>query len=227
MSDYYDFFVWNIFNRMPSNSNIRCKWDTVLKVHECGSSNLVCMEHFTPNDYTIGTTGKIYLKSDAIPSVFDIYLIEVDDDGSLLNSQFFKESQGYKCSNATCQEVFDELQTLKSVNVDLLEKNKQLTRNHKNAKNVLTEHLKRLNSKQSKEILSLKKTIANYKMENEKLQKAYTKIHGILDRPEVNIFYLKCRKTYTIEFLNHFILFYPSRSDGKSKRNYRLSHHRY
>lgn len=178
----------NFSNRIPCDPNVRSEWENALKTQQCGSSNLICMEHFVPDNYTISTMGKIHLKSGAIPTVFDICVIEVDENDNILNVECFDESQSNECSNATCKEERTELQNLKSVNMKLLENIKQIKWNHKSEKNVLIHHLKELNLKKSKELLALKKEVVHYKDENEKLQRSYSKIHGILDQPEVNIF---------------------------------------
>lgn len=56
-------------------------WQDALNGHECGSSNYICIEHFTVHDYTISKDGKRFeLESDAIPSVCSISLIEYEED---------------------------------------------------------------------------------------------------------------------------------------------------
>lgn len=179
----------NISDRIPTDPIVRSEWEAQLQTQQCGSSNLICIEHFDSDDYTIASTGKIYLKSGAVPTVFDIYLVEVDENGSILNTPNFDRSQSNECSNAPCKEVFVELQKEKSMNVKLLKDIKQIRWNHKSIKDVRIDHLKQLNSKQSKEISALKKEIAHYKDEHEKLQATYAKMNGILDKPEVNIFH--------------------------------------
>lgn len=62
-------------------------WQTALENQECGSSNTVCIEHFTPEDYKISKNGKkITLNAGAVPTIFDVFLIEIDDDGSEIDN---------------------------------------------------------------------------------------------------------------------------------------------
>lgn len=157
----------------------------MLKTQQCGSSNSVCINHFASDDYSITSNGKIYLKPGAIPSVFDTYMIEVNENDELPVASHFDESQETACSNATRT----ELQELKSKNAKLTEIITQIRWNHKRENKVLINHLKRLNLKQSKEILALKREVAHCKNENEKLEIRLSEFYGIFGKPDVNIFH--------------------------------------
>lgn len=56
-------------------------WELALAGHECNSSPWVCIDHFTPDDYTVSKDGlRIKLKPTAVPSLFDVIMIEVNED---------------------------------------------------------------------------------------------------------------------------------------------------
>lgn len=72
-------FVKSI-HRFPNNSNAREVWQKALHGQKCSSSNNICIKHFTPDDYRVSKDGKrITLKADAVPSVFDVLLIELKE----------------------------------------------------------------------------------------------------------------------------------------------------
>lgn len=123
--------------RIPKDTIARNAWDDALKYQECGNSPYLCIEHFTPDDYTISMNGqKHLLKKGAIPSVFEYYLMEVDN--------------------------FEELREETNVQPEIDQLKSQL-RSQKICMNAQIDRLTEIKRKQSKEIKSLKSKVKHLK----------------------------------------------------------------
>lgn len=87
----FEFFFFNLniylrtYNSTPKDAAHQMAWENALRGQECGSSDYVCLEHFTSSDYNVSSDGKRYsLRAGAIPTIFEVFLIEVigDNDDS-------------------------------------------------------------------------------------------------------------------------------------------------
>lgn len=144
---------------------------------KCTSSQWVCIEHFTSADYTISKDGKNFkLKPSAVPSLFDVYLIEINEEED-------QNDMNYQVVDIT------ELQVLRSENVKLNEAIEQLKRKQKSEKMIVEARIAHLNAtkiKNTKEIHSLKKQVADLE---KKLAEAQETIDSYTANIQVNIFF--------------------------------------
>lgn len=162
----------NYSDSLPNDANVRSKWEMALADQECSSSQWICIHHFTPEDYTVSNNGKRYkLKPSAVPSVFDVYLIEVNEE---------EEDEGIN-------NQVDELQILRWENKRLHETVEKLTRKQTSEKMFLKSRIAHMNatkSKQCKQIDSLKKQVSNLEKD---LAKASETIESYTSNAQVNI----------------------------------------
>lgn len=127
--------------------------------HKCSSSPWVCIDHFTSDDYTVSKDGlRIKLKPMAVPSLFDVIMIEVNED--------YDQTPGFENIEAiqTNSEVEDtsELKLLKLENEKLILEIEELKRKQQSDKLIADariEYVKNIKVKQWKEIESLKKQL--------------------------------------------------------------------
>lgn len=69
------------FDRTPNDIVTKTAWEIALNGQECSSSQWVCSEHFNPDDYTVSQNKKKFiLKAGVIPTVFEVFLIEVEEN---------------------------------------------------------------------------------------------------------------------------------------------------
>lgn len=139
-----------------------------MKDHECGTSKLICINHFTQNDYVISSNGKrIELKRYAVPSIFEVLLIELEDD----------------FENAA--ENLEEIKLMNSKSPEDSERFKRLNCLHESGKIVINArslHMSEVIQKQSKEIRDLKRQVEHLKHALDE--------HKSVDALNVNIFCL-------------------------------------
>lgn len=74
------------FNSFPSDTSARESWLKALYSHECGSSQSIRSEIFTSDDYIVPKNETIFdLKPGAVPTTFNLVLIEFEEDEILGN----------------------------------------------------------------------------------------------------------------------------------------------
>lgn len=156
-SDYFD--------RFPTDTVTKTAWDLALNKQECSSSQWICSEHFTPNDYKISKDKKRYsLKPGVIPTVFDVFLIEVNEDGyNNVDDVEMITLDEEKCENSLEQ---DNLKLRKEVEQLKCFQNSQ---NYVNISRV--ERCKQIQKKQSNEIRDLKMQVEQLKSSIEQMEK--------------------------------------------------------
>lgn len=79
----------------------------MLKGVECGSSNSLCINHFETNGYTISKSGIYSLERGAVPSLFDIFLIEVEESSNCAVK--IDELNAFKCENEKLRREFNQM----------------------------------------------------------------------------------------------------------------------
>lgn len=139
---------------------------------ECGSSPLICIDHFTPNDYVISKDGTRFdLKSGAIPSIFNVVLIDYEDGEDIISD------------NEVIRDEFD-LEEIKSKNKKLQQEIEELKRKIESEKiftNSCISHYKEMKKKQTKEIEELKRQVAQMKVSIDQLTKERDSMFGSLN----------------------------------------------
>lgn len=148
-----------------------------LNDHECGSSDFVCVQHFNSGDYTVSKNGKKYtLNTCAVPTLFDICLIEVSDD-------FDDNVDRNVSAKGNDSKVIQQDDGLKL----MLRKERMIL-------NSRMKYLTKAKKNQRKEITSLKKQVTYFRDKVNKLNKTITDIREGRCLPkefEVIIFILK------------------------------------
>lgn len=138
------------FDRFPKQSESQNVWRIALNGIECSGGQYVCINHFKSDDYRVYDDGKnILLKRGVVPSIFDVFLIEVND-----NEEFDDQ-----ISNESDTEA-DEIEILRSQNADLNQIIKRLKRQHASQKFLMDSNIRRLKkvkSRQLKKIRQLEK----------------------------------------------------------------------
>lgn len=150
--------------RIPTDAEQKVAWENALRGVDCGSSAYICIEHFTPESYTI-QSGRINLNTRAVPSIFDIMLIDVDEEEITHINEFYPNESVINTN---------ELQTLQNENAMLrreIEKIKTKQEREKNTTNARFETLNTAKQKQTKKIRSLKQQLKYVKKRVEQLQK--------------------------------------------------------
>ena len=134
-------------------------WELALAGHECSSSPWVCIDHFTPDDYTVSKDGlKIKLKPMAVPSLFDVIMIEVNENYD--QTPGFENIEVIQANSEV--EVTFELKLLKLENEKLKLEIEELKRKQQSEKLIADariEYVKNIKMNQRKEIESLKKQL--------------------------------------------------------------------
>lgn len=141
----------------------------------------MCIEHFTPDDYTISKDGRRFkLKPLAVPSVFDVILIEVNEEYDPESAEPLEHA-----INTT------EIQTLRAGDSELIEEIERMKRNDRSKKLILNTRFKHLKAQQSKQIKSLRNQVMYLK---KALTKAQRKIVDVTENDfisadiDVNVF---------------------------------------
>lgn len=152
---------------------MREAWLTVLNTHECGSSQWICSEHFTSDDYAVSSNGKIfYLKPDAIPTIFNVVLIEFDDEE-------FSEND-----ISTDEFDIEKIREIKSQNDKLQQEIEQLKSKLGSEKiflNSQIEYFKEIKKNQAHEIQKLKREVIQLKCTVDQLTKERDSMIGELN----------------------------------------------
>lgn len=179
-------------------------WENALRGQECGSSDYVCLEHFTSSDYNVSSDGKRYsLRAGAIPTIFEVFLIEVigeNDDSAFdenSNNTFDSVSINYK-------KLQDEVEQLKSKiqsnQIFMTERIKYLTK---------------IKQDQAKEINSLNKQISTFKLEVNELKKIIADykldMDSLFTDSEVNIFIYFTQVRNSLILMNYLIYRCPNK----------------
>lgn len=145
-------------------------WQKALSDHEFGSSKYICLNHFTPEDYYVWNDGKrVKLKEGAVPSKFDIFLIEYgdgEDTETEINGNRIDSNHNIRCEMNELKLEYEKLQREKQ----------QLQRQLESQKIVInsrTDHSKQTKNQQAKEIEVLKRQIDSlnksvHQLQNEK-----------------------------------------------------------
>lgn len=137
-------------------------WRTALADRQCNSSSWICIDHFKPDDYWVYKDGKrVVLKTDAIPSIFNVCLIEVNEEVDIQNqiseqSVFISDENESKISGA---------KELQLQNTKLCQENEQLKKKIASQKfitNSRIRYLKDENLYQSKKIRDLENQLQQY-----------------------------------------------------------------
>lgn len=139
-------------SRMPDEKTKRLAWESALLHQECDSSPWVCSKHFESNQYIVESDGVIRLIPGAIPTLFDVLLIEVDEDFDHDNS-----SDELHIQNMNLK---DEIEQLKSK----LQSEKWFALSQ-------IDSLKQGKLKQAKEIQSIRKEVTQLKIKLNKSHK--------------------------------------------------------
>lgn len=176
------FNFWNISSKMyfsisfPRDSLTHEVWLEVLKshgVHECGSSQYICSDHFTPDDYTVSNDGKkARLKKGSVPSIFDVALIECDDDDVLEDEIRTDEFH------------IEEIRELKTQNEKLQQEAEQLKCKYEHSvaiSNSQFNYFKEIKKQQAKEIQELKRQVSHLKSLVDTVQKEKESMFGDLN----------------------------------------------
>lgn len=144
-----------------------------LNNHECGSSAWICIDHFSPDDYIISNKGKrVDLKHGAVPSIFNIVLIEFEDDESL------------EVEISANEFNIEEVRELKTQNEKMQQEAEQLKRKYDGEilfSNSRINYLKEIKQQQAKEIQELKKTVKHLQSSMEVLKKEKDSMFGGLN----------------------------------------------
>lgn len=138
-----------------------------MKGQECGSSQYICIDHFTPDDYVVSKDEKkISLKTSAIPSIFSVILIELKES-EILEIEFGAHEldshhniPGYATEkNAEIDEIILQKEKLRQE----LEKLKRENESQKLFAKARIEYYKGMKQQQEKEVNDLKQQIAHLK----------------------------------------------------------------
>lgn len=137
-------------------------WGTVLADQQCNSSSWICIDHFKPDDYWVYGDGKrIVLKTDAIPSIFNVCLIEVNEEVDIQNQ--ISEQSVFICDEN--ESKISEAKELQLQNTKLCQEIEQLKKKIDSQKfitNSRIRHLKDENLYQSKKIRDLENQLQQY-----------------------------------------------------------------
>lgn len=167
---------------IPKDALAKHKWEQALNGQECSSSQWICIEHFTPDDFTTSTDGKKFrLKEGSIPTIFNVFLIEVsefinatdlssnnkelnDDNDLIIDANDVKE---IRIQNMKLQKEVEEMKCK-------LESEKIIT-------NARINNYKNNNKKYLKEIHHLKEQIGHLKTSIDELKKESDSPFGYLN----------------------------------------------
>lgn len=143
------------FHSIPKDIELAKTWRAALSGHECSSSPYICINHFTPNDYFVYNHGtRFVLKPGVIPSVFDVFLIEVNENGEIQN----------EILNEKTPEI-NETMTFQLQNIKLSKEIEALKSKIAKEKIITDSRILRLNKiklDQSKKIQNLQKWLYKY-----------------------------------------------------------------
>lgn len=143
---------------MPVDPTEREVWEKALEGQECGNSIWLCWDHFAPNQYTI-VNGMARLKAGETPTLFDVLLIEVNED-------FDCEAPTNKIGENVGTAVEVEISVLRAQNTKLRNEMEQLKSQLESEKLMMHSHvdyLKKTKQAQSNEIRNLKKDVTKFK----------------------------------------------------------------
>lgn len=152
----------HFLNRYPNDTTSQLEWQEALIGQECSPSQWVCINHFNSNDYLVSKDGtRFKLRDGAVPTIFDVFLIEVNDEE---DEEFSNESntQNIDCRNNS---EFDETKELQSQNTKLCQEIEQLKNTLASQKIIIDsriEYMKKIISSQSKNIRGLKNQLKQY-----------------------------------------------------------------
>lgn len=169
----------------------------------CGSSQFICIKHFRPEDYRVLNGGKGFeLKVDAVPTVFDIFLMEVDDeDDASQNNDSVQYENLLELQNAQLnQELEQTKRQAESLKIFMTSR----VTHYKNMQKQATHEIHTLR----KQVRDLKATLDEYKKEKEESRAKLTVIFHFFVIFNIHS-HLLCRTRFCI---------------GKAKRNHRLPH---
>lgn len=143
--------IFIIFS-IPDEQVKRTAWERAMLNQECGSSSWVCMQHFEQNQFISKSDGTIQLIPGAIPTLFDVLLIEVNEDFDQDNSIDELQAQNMQL-NHEIDQLKSKLQSEKLIVMSQIDS------------------LKREKQKQAKEIQFMRKEVSQLKNELEKSTK--------------------------------------------------------
>lgn len=169
------------YNSTPKDAAHQISWESTLRGHECGSSDYVCLEHFTSSDYNVSRDEKRYsLWADAIPTIFEVFLIEVtgDNDDFAFDENSNNTFDTVSINHKKLQDVVEQLKSkFQSNQIFMTERIKYLTK---------------IKQDQAKEINSLNKQISTFKLKVNELKKNIADykldMDSLFTDSEVNIF---------------------------------------
>lgn len=199
------FLIFGIFLQMyfsisfPRDSLTHEVWSEVLKshgVHECGSSQYICSDHFTADDYIVSKDGKrARLRNGSVPSIFDVALIEYDDDDVLEDEIRTDEFH------------IEEIRELKTQNEKLQQKAEQLKCKYEHSvaiSNSQINYYKEIKKQQAKKIQELKRQVSYLKKLVDTVKKEKDSMFGDLN---VNVATFRSNDILKICFLCLFQMF--------------------
>lgn len=142
-----------------------------MKNQECSSSNTVCIEHFTPEDYSVSSNGKtISLNAGAVPTIFNVILLEVDDDYDD-DSEIINDVETVPNIPSCCTKTREENEQLKcklrSDYINYMKANSQI------------ERVNKIKQQQARDIQSLKKQVAYLRKKLDQKQKKIDELYYI------------------------------------------------
>lgn len=79
--------------RMPNEMNLRQKWDHILSNHRQTNAQMICAEHFNPNEIII-RKDRCILKPNAVPSIFISLNTHKTVSDSIVNIDFNADVAG-------------------------------------------------------------------------------------------------------------------------------------
>lgn len=126
----------------------------------------MCIKHFTSDDYNVSKDGKLFkLKPSAVPSVFDVNLIEVNEE---------EEEEKSAVEYVDVMNDDSELELMRSMNAKLNLEIEQLKRKHQSNKLITDARIEHINGSKMKltnEVQSLKKQVEYLKSALDKARK--------------------------------------------------------
>lgn len=150
-------------------------WLTALEGQICISSQWVCIDHFSPDDYTISENGTRYdLRPGAVPRIFSVALIKIDGNEQL--------------DNKDTEFDIEEMHEIKMHNIKLEQKIEQLKSQLESEKIFFVSRIhyfKEAKQQLAKNIVELKREISNLTHSVDKLTKERDSLFADLS---VNIF---------------------------------------
>lgn len=137
---------------------------------EYGSSQYVCIDHFVPDDYVVSKDGKRFkLKCNAIPSVFSVEMIEIDESENWDN-----DHGSYKLNSHNNVGGFETEKNADILNIT--EAQQLISQNEK-----LQHEIEKLKREKESQKIIMGARIAYFKKKNQQRQKQIGDLNKQLD----------------------------------------------